>query len=191
MKRLPRSHKRGLHSFTLVELLVVMAIIALLVALTQPALESAIINAKSVKCATNLRSIGAAVIMYTGDHDNALPQIDQAALPIYTPTGQGIVAVLGSYGISSNITVCPIDADRGTAADCNNTTYPNPGSSYEWDPVFDDEPANATSIYIRPGGTNTVARPVTPSRVRLAMDFSPLHHNKSNIVFLDGHVVRH
>jgi len=179
------------NSFTLVELLVVLAIIALLASLLQPALQSSIIKAQGIKCVTNLRSIGSAVNLYAADNDNSLPQIDQAAAPIYTPTGQGLATVLGPYGVTSNLTVCPIDAARGSAADCNNTSYPNPGSSYEWDPVFDDEPLSATVVYIKPGTGTTVARPVTPSRVRLAMDFSPLHHNKPNIVFLDGHVTSH
>ena len=189
MKKLKLPPKRDLNSFTLVELLVVIAIIALLVGLSQPALQSAILNAQSIKCAANLRSIGSAVTMYTGDHDNTLPQIDQAAVTIYPPAGSvpGLVGVLGPYGISSSIIICPVDAARGSAADCNNTTYSNPGSSYEWNPVFDDEPVTAPAVYISAANV----RPVTPSRIRLAMDYTSLHHNKSNAVFLDGHVVRH
>jgi prepilin-type processing-associated H-X9-DG protein/prepilin-type N-terminal cleavage/methylation domain-containing protein len=191
MKKLPLSQKRGLNSFTLVELLVVIAIIGLLLGLAQPALQAALLNAQSIKCASNLRSIGSAVNLYATDHDNTLPQIDQAALPIYTPTGQGLVAVLGPYGITSNIVVCPVDAGQGSAASCNNTSYPNPGSSYEWDPVFDDELVNATAVYISPTGTAAAIRPITASRVRLAMDFTPVHRNKTNVVYLDGHVTRH
>jgi len=187
MKKLPYSQKSGLRSFTLVELLVVMAIIALLVALTQPALKAALLNAQSLKCASNLRSIGSAVILYAADNNNSLPQIDQAAIQIYTPLGPSLTTALGPYGISSNITVCPVDAGQGAAASCNNTSYPNPGSSYEWDPVFDDESLTATAVYITP----TIVKLVNPSRVRLAMDFSPLHRNKSNVVYADGHVTRH
>ncbi len=192
MKKLCFSGKCSLHSFTLVELLVVMAIIALLLGLSQPALQNAIYNAQSTKCAANLRSIGSAVNLYATDNNNTLPTINQVATvtsgPQVYPAGTpGFLGVLGAYGISSNVIVCPIDAGRGSAADCNNTAYQNPGSSYEWNPVFDDEPVIAPAVYI---SANNI-RPVTPGRIRLAMDYTAIHHGHQNAIFLDGHVSKH
>jgi prepilin-type processing-associated H-X9-DG protein/prepilin-type N-terminal cleavage/methylation domain-containing protein len=51
--------------FTLVELLVVVAIISILVALLFPTLSSARRKAETIVCAANLRSIGQAMTMYT------------------------------------------------------------------------------------------------------------------------------
>jgi prepilin-type N-terminal cleavage/methylation domain-containing protein/prepilin-type processing-associated H-X9-DG protein len=51
------SRTRRAHAFTLVELLVVMAIIAVLVSLFLPAARSAIATARSFKCQTSLRSV--------------------------------------------------------------------------------------------------------------------------------------
>jgi prepilin-type processing-associated H-X9-DG protein/prepilin-type N-terminal cleavage/methylation domain-containing protein len=192
MMKFRSRRKPHLNSFTLVELLVVIGIIALLASLAQPAFMSAINTAQSVKCSENLRSIGSAVILYTTDNNNTLPTINQVATaspPVYPPGTPGFVGVLGSYGISSNVLICPLDV--GANAAYLNQTYQNPGSSYEWDPVFDDEPANETAVYIKPGAGTAVARPVTPSRVRLAMDYQSLHHGKANVVYLDGHVSRH
>ena len=66
--------KRGLSSgFTLVELLVVISIIALLVSILLPALGSAREAARATVCATNLRSLGFAIVYYADDNNNFLP----------------------------------------------------------------------------------------------------------------------
>lgn len=54
--------------FTLIELLVVIAIIAILAALLLPALAAAKARAWKISCAANMKQIGTALIVYTGDH---------------------------------------------------------------------------------------------------------------------------
>ena len=57
-------------SFTLIELLVVIAIIAILAAMLLPALSAARSSAKSSGCIANLKQIGTAMAMYSGEHDD-------------------------------------------------------------------------------------------------------------------------
>jgi prepilin-type processing-associated H-X9-DG protein len=62
---------RGLaKAFTLVELLVILAIISLLAAITFPVFSSAKAAAHRTVCLSNIRQIGMAVSMYTDDYDS-------------------------------------------------------------------------------------------------------------------------
>lgn len=59
--------------FTLVELLVVIAVIAILAALLLPALSRATLSARRTTCRSNLRQISYAIHLYAGDNAEILP----------------------------------------------------------------------------------------------------------------------
>lgn len=177
----PSHVRRKRLAFTLVELLVVIGIIGLLAGLASPAFSSAILKAKSIQCSAHLRAIGVSVTQAATDNNNCYPPIDQAAAPIYSPAGsvQGLVGVLGPYGISTNDVQCPVDLASGASS-----SFQKYGSSYEWNPVFDDENTVTPILYLN---ANTQI-PVSSSRVRLCTDFLGLHRGKMNALYGDGHV---
>jgi prepilin-type N-terminal cleavage/methylation domain-containing protein len=66
-----RTHAHA--AFTLIELLVVISIIAILASMLLPAIGLVKGAANKMKCGSNLRQIGMAVVAYTGDWDGLLP----------------------------------------------------------------------------------------------------------------------
>jgi prepilin-type N-terminal cleavage/methylation domain-containing protein/prepilin-type processing-associated H-X9-DG protein len=68
-KLMRRSTRR--YGFTLIELLVVIAIIAILAAILFPVFARAREAARKTSCASNLKQLGLAALMYKGDYDEA------------------------------------------------------------------------------------------------------------------------
>jgi prepilin-type N-terminal cleavage/methylation domain-containing protein/prepilin-type processing-associated H-X9-DG protein len=97
-----RKHPTG---FTLIELLVVIAIIAILAAILFPVFAQARDKARQTTCASNLRQLGLAAMMYAQDYDNR-----------YVPWwGDGVAKGLGwssillPYVKSEQMFACPSD----------------------------------------------------------------------------------
>jgi prepilin-type N-terminal cleavage/methylation domain-containing protein/prepilin-type processing-associated H-X9-DG protein len=63
-----RRFRKG--AFTLIELLIVIAIIALLLSIALPALRKAKDKAKDVICRTRVKGIGTAILLYLNDYDS-------------------------------------------------------------------------------------------------------------------------
>src|SRR5689334_17650127 len=70
---LHRTERRRPSGFTLIDLLVVIAILSVLAAMLLPVFAKARANARKSIALSNLKQIGAALLMYTADYDEHLP----------------------------------------------------------------------------------------------------------------------
>src|SRR4051812_4887712 len=86
--------RSGQRAFTLIELLVVIAVIAVLVALLYPVFAQSRDAARRIACASNMRQIVWATLMYAADYDERLPA--QPMVVGDDSAGQAIVAVGGT-----------------------------------------------------------------------------------------------
>ncbi len=100
---------RASRAFTLIEMLVVIAVIGILAALLLPALNRSKRSAQRIACISNVRQISLAIRMYADDHDD---EIGYFTNDMYYAYKECILPYLGQTGnLSSNIHVfaCPVD----------------------------------------------------------------------------------
>lgn len=121
--------------FTLVELLVVVAIIALLAAMLFPVFAAARERGRMAVCASNLRQIGVAFELYLDDYDGLYPCTGNLLLwqgrywrwPMRSYIGLGSNPVGGNPLISDrkerNILLCPSDTTAEARYDCTSYAY--------------------------------------------------------------------
>ncbi len=193
--------------FTLIELLVVIAIIAILAAILFPVFAKARDKARQATCASNLKQIGLAVLMYVQDYDETFPNCAGWKSQFTPPDGTASygydafdpVRLFSPYMKNTQIWKCPTDSipidmsssqpapNKGSMFDIRGTSYDN------W---FWNSAANGTR-YIGGLSIGSITRPSEKPMFAewwAWYDASYLgpnyRHGLNNImhVFADGHV---
>lgn len=121
-------------AFTLIELMIVMAIIGILTALLLPAISRSRELGRSSVCLNNLHQIGIGLQIYVQDNQNILPVMYDRSTNTTPPPGPAINQVLLPYvNDVSNIFHCPSD---------NHQLFELTGSSYAWNSLLNGQDAD-------------------------------------------------
>lgn len=179
--------------FTLVEMLVVVAIILVLAAILLPVYEMATKRAETVHCASNMRSLAVAAGLYAEDCDGVLVPASTAAGPPGT-LGTSWDILLAAYHRSPLLYLCPADQTPAPTTDmvCYKHSY---GINYDLCQVGGYQGAalslgsvqspTQTIVFFETGGT---ARYLGCSYPLQGLDYVDVrHHGGTNFSFVDGH----
>ncbi len=160
-------------AFTLIEIIVVIAIISILVAIAYPVSQRMVAGGRAAACLSNLRQLGGGLSAYLNENDMKMPtlQLGRDSISQDVPV---IDNTLDKYVPDKRVFACPGD-DKNLAT----TT----GTSYFWNVALNGQAlVNLSFLTV----TDTTHIPILSDKE----GFHPYLQNKVNVLYADGHVTK-
>lgn len=163
-------------AFSLVELLVTIAIIGILAALLLPALSRAKESGRATSCQGNLHQIGIALQLYVSENNNIMPTMyDQSLGTNYQTNLATIDVVLSNQLGSPYVLRCPSDTVE---------IFQQTGSSYSWNSLINGQKADQLHL---------MGMSPALTRIPLVFDKQSFHAalgpgRSQNYLYADGHI---
>ena len=211
----PQRNLSSRRAFTLIEILVVLAIIGILAAILFPVFSNVREAGRRTTCASNLRQIGQGIAMYVQDNNRFYPILFPYNLPEQENCSMWVERIYKYVG-TPKVFECPNVENGEYRSGC-----PAQEGSNRWDGSYDLNAPTATfttnaegnpvmgmsnrplheSRYKRPSSTilvldgdgyfvnpGTQQPPFEGTAGLLKYGVDPHHNNGCNVCFVDGHV---
>ena len=202
------ARKKRRRAFTLVELLVATAVIAVLTGLLLPAFRRSMEASARIQCTQKLRQLATAVLVTAGENGGAIPRSSHSAFAAReTSWSRAILPALGENATASGAGWarlqaryfrCPTDAKRASGQSYGLNVH------FELDPDFDDYecspdrwrtlssiPSPSKTILIAEvgGSSDHVMSHFWSAGATSGYDCAhDRHSGKANYAFADGHI---
>ena len=152
--------------FTLIESLVVLAILATLAGIAIPVTRSIVATSREAACLQNLRALGAGLESYLQDHQQKMPELATGRASLTDPAPV-LETVLLPYQQSPAAFRCPQDFKQ----------YAQSGSSYLWNSTQNGLLASQLAFFGIAG---------RPDKIPLITDKEAWHPHGTNFLYADS-----
>jgi len=190
MRPSPPSDTPADPGFTVIELLTVIAVLAILAALLYPLGKRTLDEVRLTTCLNNLRHLGVAANAYAGDHGGYLPtslgtfwQRELAPYVGITPSSSG-TELYGSEASKKTVFTCPFVARDASPRRSYGINY-----RIQQDDKVDGYQSDSTLSIQVPGSTMLFADSLSTSFIGIIGNMSFRHiQDRCGVAYADGHV---
>jgi len=151
--------------FTLMEMLIVLAVIATLAGIGVPIGRSVLAKSREAACLNQLRSLGVALESYLSDHNQILPNLAMGRSS-KSDDAPVLETVLLEYVDAPDAFKCPQDSRE----------FEKSGSSYFWNHLQSDLPVSRVAFFGITG---------RPDKIPLISDKEAWHPGGTNFLYAD------